>query len=123
MNAVAAFLLKTLASAAVLVAIAEIAKRAPAIGGLIIALPLGTLIAVGLMAYDGAPRPQITAFVWSVLLLVPPTVVFFAALLAGLSWNWSVWLSLCAASGATLLAFAMWIAGLRAFGIVLQFQS
>jgi hypothetical protein len=122
MNAIVALLLKTLASAAVLVAVAEIAKRAPAISGLLIALPLGTLIAVGLMAYDGTPRPQIAAFVWSILLLVPPTIVFFAALLGGLAWNWPVWAALASSAALTLFAFWLWIAGLRALGIPLQFQ-
>jgi hypothetical protein len=122
MNAIAAFLLKTLVSAATLVAVAEIAKRAPAFGGLLIALPLGTLIAVGLMAYDGTPRPQIAAFVWSILLLVPPTIVFFAALLGGLAWNWPIWLALTASSALTLAAFWLWIAGLKLLGITLQVQ-
>lgn len=121
MNAALAFALKTLVSAAVLVAVAEIAKRAPAIGGLIIALPLGTVIAVALMAYDGTPRPQIAAFVWSVLLLVPPTTVFFAALLGALAAGWPIWIALASASAATIAGFVLWIAGLKAAGISLQF--
>lgn len=121
MNDAIALALKTLASAAVLVAVAEIAKRAPAVAGLIVALPLGTVIAVALMAYDGTPRPQIAAFVWSVLLLVPPTTIFFAALLGGLAAGWPIWASLASACLATIAGFLLWIAGLKAFGQPLQF--
>jgi hypothetical protein len=123
MSAIAVFALKTLASAAVLVAVAEIAKRAPAVGGLIVALPLGTVIAVALMAYDGTPRPQIAAFVWSVLLLVPPTIAFFAALLGALALGWPVWIALTASGAVTLAVFWLWIAGLGALGVPLRFHS
>src|SRR3712207_6075739 len=72
--------LKVAISAVAIVAASELAKRSPLFGGIIISLPLGTLLAVIWLYLDTGDPAQVTALTRSVLFMVFPGLIFLLAL-------------------------------------------
>lgn len=100
--------LKTAISALIIVAVAEIAKRAPHWGGLLAALPIVSLMALTWLYVDTRDEARVAALAWSILLMILPTLVFFVALPLGLKAGLGFALSLGLAALVTALAFALW---------------
>lgn len=120
MGEVGALIAKALFTAVLIVALSEIGKRMPMVAGILIALPLGTLLTMGIMHYDGTPAETIRDFAWSVLLYLPPGVVFILVAWAGLAAGWSFWSAIISAIVATAGAFGLYAFVLSQFGVRLS---
>jgi len=74
------YLLKTVISAVLIVAIAEVSKRIPWIGGLIASLPLTSLLAMVWLYKDTHNAPQVGALATSIFWMVLPSLALFVVL-------------------------------------------
>jgi hypothetical protein len=105
-------------TAAVVVAISEIAKRSGRIGGLVAALPLITVLALIWMHVEGQPQSKVGDFAkytfWYVLPTLPMFLVF-PVLLPRLGF----WLSLIICAAVTVVCFYLLAMGIRRFGVEL----
>ena len=114
-----ALIAKALLSGAIIVAIAEIGKRLPALGALVASLPLVSVLGMMLLWHE-RPDPENMAIhaeatFWYVLPSLPMFLVIPALLRSGLSF----WLALAAGCALTVLLYlAMNWAGPR-FGLKL----
>ena len=72
--------LKTVISAVVIVAVAEIAKRSPLFAGLIASLPLVSVLAIIWLYADTRSAEPVIDLSRSILLMILPSLVFFLAL-------------------------------------------
>jgi hypothetical protein len=73
----AQYLVKILLSAVLIATAAEVAKRDVALGALIIALPLLSMLTMGWLWWDTHDEGKIAGFAREILLLVPVSLVFF----------------------------------------------
>ena len=73
-------ILKFAISAAILVAVSEISKRSSFIGGLLVSLPLTSLLAMMWLWHDTHDSAKISALSTSIFWLVLPSLGFFLAL-------------------------------------------
>jgi len=71
------FLVKILVSAVVIAFAAEVAKRQPFWGALIIALPLTSILAMSWLYAETRNNEQLTQFAQDIFALVPVSLVFF----------------------------------------------
>lgn len=109
-------LTKFAVSAAVIVAVSEIAKRSDKAGALIASLPLVTLLALVWLHVEGQPQEKVANHAWYTFWYVLPTLPMFLAfpfLLPRIGF----WLSLLASALITLASFGAFAFGLRRFGI------
>lgn len=75
MNAL--FIAKVLASAVIIGVAAEVAKRHPFWGAVIIALPLTSILAMGWLYAETRDNLLLTQFAKDIFLIVPVSLVFF----------------------------------------------
>lgn len=103
-------------TAAVVVAISEIAKRSGRLGGLVAALPLVTILALVWMHVEGQPQSKVTDFAkytfWYVLPTLPMSLV-----LPVLLPRFGFWPSLGVCAAVTVLCFYVLALGIRQFGV------
>lgn len=107
---------KFAASAAVIVAVSEVAKRSDKAGALIASLPLVTLLALVWLHVEGQPQEKLANHAWYTFWYVLPTLPMFPAfpfLLPRIGF----WPSLLASAAITLASFGAFALGLRRFGI------
>ena len=71
---------KTVTSAVIIVAVAEIAKRSPLLAGLVASLPLVSVLAIVWLFVDTKSTEQVMGLSRSILLMILPSLVFFIAL-------------------------------------------
>ena len=71
------FLVKILVSAVVIAFAAEVAKRQPFWGALIIALPLTSILAMSWLYVETRNNEQLTQFAQDIFALVPVSLIFF----------------------------------------------
>lgn len=106
--------LKFTLSAAVIVAVSEVAKRSSLFGALIASLPLTSLLAILWLYLETGNVEKISALSSSILWLVLPSLLFFVALPLllrnGIHFWWALLIS-CAITaggyGATILALRL----------------
>ena len=111
---------KTLISAAIIVAVTEIAKRAGTFWGAVLAsLPLVSLLAFVWLYVETRDAAKIGALSWSVFWMVIPSLVLFAALPILLKKGAAFPLALLLSCAATAVAYIATVALLRRFGISL----
>lgn len=72
--------IKTIISAALIVAVSEIAKRSPLIAGLIASIPLLSLLAIVWLYVDTRSVDQVSQLSWSILLMILPSLLLLVAL-------------------------------------------
>jgi len=77
---VAYIAIKTLISAALIVAVSEVAKRSPLFAGLIASIPLLSLLAIVWLYVDTRSVEQVSQLSWSILLLILPSLLLLIAL-------------------------------------------
>jgi hypothetical protein len=99
------FILKTIISALVIVAIAEIAKRSTVAGALIASLPLTSLLAFVWLYSDTHDVARIASLSLDIFWLVIPSLALFLALPLFIRLGWGFWLSLLAAIGVTAACY------------------
>ncbi len=111
-------LLKALISGVIVAAASEVARRWPGIGGLIVSLPLVSLLAFLWLWRDTGDSERVAALAQSTFWFFLPSMPMFLALPAMLRAGWGFWPSLAAAVALTLALYlaAFWAAprfGLR----------
>jgi len=109
-------LTKFAVSAAVIVAVSEIAKRSDKAGALIASLPLVTLLALVWLHVEGQPQEKVANHAWYTFWYVLPTLPMFLAFPVLLP-RIGFWPSLLASALITLASFGAFALGLRRFGI------
>lgn len=110
------YLVKLLASAALIVLISEVSKRTGYVGGLIASLPLVSLLAIGWMWFETHDGARIADFSRSVFWFVLPSLLFFV-LLPWLLPRLGFWAALALSCVATAAGYAAMAAALQRAGI------
>ena len=109
-------LTKYFVTAAVVVAVSELAKRSDKLGALIAALPLVTVLALIWLYVEQQPQEKIANHAWYTFWYVLPTLPMFLAfpfLLPRIGF----WPSLLASAVITVVSFGVFALVLRRFGI------
>lgn len=112
-------IIKFALSAAVLVAVSEIAKRSSLLGGLLASLPLTSLLAFVWLWQDTRDTQKVAALSNSILWLVIPSLVLFIALPVLLKRGVNFYPALGTAVAAMLVSYGAMIFALGKFGIKL----
>lgn len=100
------FLVKTLISLVLIVAVSEISKRSTLIGGILISLPIVSLLAMLWLWLDTKDKAKVAQFSYSVFWLVIPSLVLFISfpvLLKKLDFGWALLLASLLTVGAYYL--------------------
>jgi len=109
---------KYLITAAVVVAVSEVAKRSDKLGAFIAALPLVTVLALIWLYVERQPQEKLANHAWYTFWYVLPTLPMFLAFPAMLA-RWGFWPALGASALITMVCFALTAVLLRRFGIEL----
>ena len=83
------YLIKLAVSAAVVVAVSELAKRSSFLGGFVASLPIVSLMAIGWLYAETRDTQKVAALSWSIFWLVLPSLSFFAIFGILLKRNWT----------------------------------
>ena len=107
------YVLKLVITAAVVVAVSEIAKRSSLWAAALASLPLTSLLAFVWLYLDTRDVERVAALSQSIFWLVIPSLLLFLVLPWLLRSGWGFWSSLGMASGITAAAYlvAMWLMG------------
>jgi hypothetical protein len=111
------YTIKTLLTAAVVVAVAEIAKRSTIWGAAVASLPLTSLLAFVWLYVDTGNSQRVADLSQSVFWLVLPSLTLFVVLPLLLRSGVAFWLSLGVACVATAIAYFAMVWCLGRFGI------
>jgi hypothetical protein len=113
------YALKVALSAAVIVAVAELAKRSSVAGALLASLPLTSILAFVWLYADTGNSEKVAALSVSIFWLVLPSLALFLVLPWLLRHGWAFWPGLAAAAGATVVAYLVMLGVLPRLGIEL----
>ena len=83
------YVFKLLLSSAIIATSTEVAKRSPALGGMILALPLVSIISYAIMGIEGADATVMSSYAKSTLIFVPISLVFFLPFVIPFFQDWS----------------------------------
>jgi len=100
-------------TAAIVVAVSEIAKRSSLFGALIASLPLTSVLAIVWLYVDTGDTQKIGDLASSILWLVIPSMAFFVVLPFMLRYGIGFWISLFVACAATAGAYLLSISLLK----------
>ena len=109
---------KYLITAALVVAISEVAKRSDKLGSLLASLPLVTFLALIWLYIEKQPNEKIANHAWYTFWYVVPTLPMFLAFPFLLE-RFGFWPTLGASALITLVCFALFALLVRQFGIEL----
>ncbi len=112
-------LLKALLSGLVIAAASEIARRSPGLGGLVVSLPLVSLLAFLWLWRDTGDPERIAALSQSAFWFFLPSMPMFLALPVMLRAGLNFWLALFLACALTLALYLMMVAIGPRFGLKL----
>jgi hypothetical protein len=76
---VLSYIVKILITVAVVISASEIAKRFPALGAMVVALPITSIIAMSFLYYDTKDSTKLSEFSRSIPPVVIPSIAFFYA--------------------------------------------
>lgn len=108
---------KALLSGAIIAAASEVAKRSPALGAIILSLPLVSLLAFVWLWRDTADKDAIAALSQSTFWFVLPTLPMFLVLPALLRNGVGFWLALALSCALTAALYFLTVWVLARFGI------
>ncbi len=111
--------LKFLISAAVVVAVSEIARRSSLFGALVASLPLTSLLAFVWLYRDTGDAAQVASLSASIFWLVLPSLLLFVLLPVLLRAGVGFWLSLTLSCASTAAAYGLTAVLLRRLGVAL----
>lgn len=114
------YALKILLSAAVLVAVSELAKRSSFWGAALASIPLTSLLAFIWLYLDTGDVQRVISLSNGIFWLVIPSLVLFVALPLLLRSGLNFWLSLLLASAATAISYFGMVKLLPLFGVKLD---
>ena len=100
-------IIKIIFTALVIVIISEIAKRSTLIAGIVASIPLTSLLAFMWLYFDTQDPNSIRELSRNILLMIPPSLIFFIVIYSLIGWNISFYLSLFISI--LLTAFVYWI--------------
>ena len=111
------FILKCLLSGIIIGIVSEVAKRSPALGALIVSLPLVSLLAIIWLWRDTKDVERIANHAQSTFWYVLPSLPMFLALPAMLRAGVSFWTSIGASCALTIVLYSVAAAVMARFGI------
>jgi len=111
--------IKAAISGVIIAAASEVARRAPALGALIVSLPLVSILALIWLWQEGGDSARIAAFAQSTFWYVLPTLPMFLALPLLLRQGVPFWPALAAGCALTIVLYFITAWALKQFGIVL----
>jgi hypothetical protein len=111
--------IKALLSGVIIAAVSEVAKRYPAVGALILSLPLISILAFIWLWRDTSDKEGIAALAQSTFWFVLPTLPMFLVLPALLRNGAGFWTALGLSCLLTLVLYAAMVWALARFGISL----
>ena len=119
-DAVTYLLIKAALSGILAMAVSEIARRSPSIGGLVASLPLISLMAIIWLWHDTADAERIATHAEATFWYVLPTLPMFLVLPVMLRTGFGFWITLavCCALTIALYAAMMWL--LSRFGFAMD---
>jgi len=109
---------KYLITAAIVVAVSEVAKRSDRAGALLASLPLVTLLALTWLYIEKQPAEKITNHAWYTFWYVVPTLPMFLAF-PRLFARFGFWPALGLSAVITIVCFALFAWAVRPLGIKL----
>lgn len=109
---------KYIITAAVVVAVSEVAKRSDRLGALLASLPLVTLLALTWLYIEKQPAEKIANHAWYTFWYVVPTLPMFLAF-PKLFARFGFWPALGLSAVITVLCFALFAWAVRPWGIKL----
>lgn len=112
------YIIKTLLSLVVIVSVSEIAKRSSLIGGILVSLPLVSLLAIVWLWIDTKSKIKVAELSHSIFWLVIPSLVLFISLpmlLKKLDFGWAMLIS----CSLTVIAYYLMVTVLGYFNIKL----
>lgn len=107
---------KYLITAAVVVAVSEVAKRSDRAGALIASLPLVTLLALVWLHVERQPAQKVANHAWYTFWYVVPTLPMFLAF-PRLMARFGFWPALGASAAITVVSFVLFAWLVKPFGI------
>jgi hypothetical protein len=110
-------LVRAAISGVVIAVASELARRSTLLGAVVISLPLTSILAIVWLYRDSRDTDEIASFAWSILWIIPPSLVFFVVLPLSLGRGLAFAPALLLAAGATLAAYGAWVAAGRALGV------
>lgn len=110
---------KAVLSGVIVAAASETARRAPALGALILALPLISLLGFVWLWYDTGDDARVAALAQSTFWYVLPTLPMFLVVPALLRHGAGFWPSLVAGCALTFVLYLVTIRVLTKFGVTL----
>ena len=110
-------LIKTLITAAVVVAVSEIARRSSLFAGLIASIPLVSFLAIIWLYWETKDSQKIVDLSYSIILMVVPSLTFFIVLPFVMKLQSSFVISMIIATVSTIIAYWLFIVLLGKFGI------
>ena len=110
-------LFKILFTAVIIVVISEIAKRSTLMAGIVASVPLTSLLAFIWLYFDTQDSLAVMDLSRNILLMIPPSLMFFIALPLLLGWNMSFILSLLISVSLTGIVYWVYLYILNFFGI------
>ncbi len=103
---------KVALTAAIVVAVSELAKRSSLWAALLASLPLTSLLALVWLYLDTGSTDAVAGLSRSIFWLVLPSLPLFVVLPAMLRSGWPFWLSLAVGCGTTVAAYWVMVAAL-----------
>lgn len=110
---------KAALSGVIVLAVSEIARRSPAIGGLVASLPLISILAILWLWKDTADTARIADHAESTFWFVLPSLPMFLILPALLRHGTNFWVALVACCAVTIVLYSLTIWALPRLGIKL----
>ena len=110
-------LIKTLITAAVVVAVSEIARRSSLFAGLIASIPLVSFLAIIWLYWETKDSQKIVDLSYSIILMIIPSLTFFIVLPFVMKLQFSFVTSMIVATVSTIIAYWLFIVLLGKFGI------
>ena len=116
---VAYYAVKLVTTAAIVVAVSELAKRFTALGALLASLPLVSLLAMIWLYVDTGDRNKVATLSTGIFWLVLPSLALFLMLPALLRASWGFWTSLAAGCAVSAMLYLTEVWLLQRFGVTL----
>src|SRR4051794_30466462 len=113
------FLVKCALSGLIIALVSEVAKRSPALGALIVSLPLVSLLAILWLWRDTGDSERIAAHAESTFWYVLPSLPMFLVLPAMLRSGIGFWWSIGASCALTMVLYLVTAWTLAKFGVIL----
>ena len=110
-------LIKTLITAAVVVAVSEIARRSSLFAGLIASIPLVSFLAIIWLYWETKDSQKIVDLSYSIILMIIPSLTFFIVLPFVMKLQSSFVISMIVATISTIIAYWLFILLLGKFGV------